>query len=74
MWTIGDGADGTGSSDVDATVVSVTYTEDAVVIHVGRLGAGSRLALAAILLVGGGAAVEAAVVSVQHPRCALTPI
>lgn len=66
-------ADGTGPSDVDHAAVSVTHAEDAVVIHIGRLGAGSRLDLAAFLLVGGGVAVEAAAVPPERPRCALTP-
>lgn len=67
-------ADGTGPSDVDHAAVSVDYREDAIVIHIGRLGPGSRLALAAFQLVGGGVAVEAAAVPRERPRCALKPV
>lgn len=67
-------AAGTGPSDVDRAAVSVTHAEDAIVVHAGRLGEGTRLALVAFLLVGGAVAVEAAVVPAERPRCALVPL
>jgi hypothetical protein len=65
-------ADGTGP--VDSAAVAVTDTEDAILIHIGRIGGESRLALVAFLRVGGDVAIEAAVVPVERGRCALQPI
>lgn len=67
-------ANGTGPSDVDQAAISVSFAEDAIVIHIGRFGDGSRLALVAFLLVGGGVEVDAAVVPRERPRCALRPL
>jgi hypothetical protein len=45
-----------------------------ILIHIGQIGGGSRLALVAFPRVGGDVAIEAAVVPVKRGRCALEQV
>ncbi|MFC0531873.1 hypothetical protein [Phytohabitans kaempferiae] len=67
-------AAGTGPSDVATGVVTVDHAEDALVVRIERMNGGSRLALTAFLHVGGDIVVDAAIVPLDRPRCALAPI
>jgi len=54
-------------------VAEVAYVEDAIVVHIGRLVEGRRLALVGVVGVGGHVVVEATVVPLARGRCELTP-